>query len=238
MAYKKDIRPWLKENGYTWEDMNKFWKECCEINLICKMIADSGKSWSDMTMHQIKLLPTLKETTLAQLKAKEEEEKRQAEEKKRKQEEAEYYVNHFDEIMVKKIDNGESLSENELSEICEYSIQRDYGENRRWQRSVYDILEIKGRYFALEWEEGLTEYQEDSFMKQPYEVFPHKTVTIKESVSYSKEKKEDVKEYIIKDKSNLEKLDELIPIIVTSLVATKNVKVILSEDTLVIKAIK
>ena len=31
MAYKKDIKPWLKENGYTWRDMDRFWEECCEV---------------------------------------------------------------------------------------------------------------------------------------------------------------------------------------------------------------
>lgn len=208
MAYKKDIKPWLKENGYTWEDMDKFWEECCEVNRICKMIADSGKSWNDMTMYQIQQLPTLRETTLAQLKAKEEEERRQAEEEKRKLEETEYYeyyASHF-EVMVKKIDDGIALSENELSEIREYSIQRDYGENRRWQRSVHDIVELCGRYFALEWEEGLTESQEDSFMEQPYEVFPYESLEIIKTTKYSKEKQLGISEYNAKNLEDITKV--------------------------------
>lgn len=188
MAYKKDIRPWLKENGYTWEDMNKFWEECCEVNWKCRMIANSGKTWSDMTMHQIQQLPTLKETTLAQLKAKEEEERRQAEEEKRKKEEAEYYASHFDELMLKKIDNDEPLSEEELSDLRDYSIQSEYGENRRWQRSVHDVIELCGRYFALDWDEGLTELQEDSFFKQPYEVFKTTKIVVEQKDEFVKDK--------------------------------------------------
>ena len=32
MAYKKDIKPWLKENNLTWEDVDRI----CEIILSCK----------------------------------------------------------------------------------------------------------------------------------------------------------------------------------------------------------
>lgn len=66
MAYKKDIRPYLKEQGLSWEDMDKIWVEVCEVNWKCKYIAECGKTWSDLSMHQIKVLPTLKKKTLAQ----------------------------------------------------------------------------------------------------------------------------------------------------------------------------
>lgn len=178
MAYKKDIKPFLKENGYTWEDMDRFWSECCEVNWKCKMIAEAGKNWSDLTMYQIEQLPTLKETTLAQIKQKEEDEKKKAEEEKRKQDEKKYYEEHFEEILVKKIDAGEPLTESELSDMRDFSIERDYGENRRWQRSVYDICMMCGRYFALTWEEGLTESQENEFFEQPYEVYKKTTIIV------------------------------------------------------------
>src|SRR5574344_286041 len=163
MAYKKDIKPYLKENGYTWEDMDKFWDECCEVNWKCKMIKKSGKSWNDMTMYQIQQLPTLKETTLQQKKQKENEEKLKDEEEQKKKDEENYYLDHFDELMVKKIDSGEILTGRELRTFQEYEIENTTGDNRRWSRTVYSICKVCGRYFNLTWEEGLTECQENEF---------------------------------------------------------------------------
>lgn len=37
------------------------------------------------------------------------------------------------------------------------------GDNRRWSRTMTEIYETPdGKYLALDWEEGLTEYQESS----------------------------------------------------------------------------
>ena len=40
------------------------------------------------------------------------------------------------------------------------------GENRRWSRTNINIFEADGRYFQIEWEEGLTEYQENEAYRQ------------------------------------------------------------------------
>lgn len=192
MAYKKDIKPWLKENGYKWEDMNIIWEECCEVNWKCKMIKQSGKSWSDMTMYQIQQLPTLKETTLKQIKQKEmekklKEAKLKLKEAKLKEEkkDTENYWNNFDEVMVQKIDDCENLTKKEIKAVVyeTHEIERIYGEKLRWTRSVVSIVEMCGRYFRIEWEEGLTEIQEDVFYCQPYEVVKNtyeKTITVTE----------------------------------------------------------
>ena len=60
MAYKKDIKPLLKELGYTWEQMQAFWDECIEINWKVRMISNSGKNWNDMTITLKSILWTLK----------------------------------------------------------------------------------------------------------------------------------------------------------------------------------
>lgn len=185
MAYKKEIKPWLKENGYTWEDLNRIWDECCEVNWKCAAIKKSGKSWNDLTMHQIQQLPTLKDTTLLHIKNKEEEEKLKAEAKQKAEEEEQYYWEHFEEIMVSKIDSGESLTDSELRTVVfeTEEIERNTGENRRWSRSVESIVEMCGRFFCVDWEEGLTECQENEFYNQPYEVKKityEKTITVTE----------------------------------------------------------
>lgn len=85
--------------------------------------------------------------------------------------------------LVKKIDDGENLERWDLIDLLDYEIERDNGDNRRWSRTITSICELCGRYFCLEWEEGLTEMQENEFDNQPYEVDEHtyeKTITVTE----------------------------------------------------------
>ena len=77
----------------------------------------------------------------------------------------------FEEIIVNKIDNGEKLTEEELKEIIwDYDVESSYGENRRWTRAVSTIVCMCGRYFMVDWEQGLTERQENEFWEQSYEI--------------------------------------------------------------------
>ena len=47
------------------------------------------------------------------------------------------YENEF----LEKIDSGKELSKGELRDlICRYEIESEYGENRRWTRSVESIV--------------------------------------------------------------------------------------------------
>ena len=80
--------------------------------------------------------------------------------------EAEYYLN--------KIDNKEELTERELLDmVYGFDIENEYGENRRWSRWVRTICELNGRYFSIEWDQGLTEMQPDECYEQPTEVELH-----------------------------------------------------------------
>lgn len=187
MAYKKDIKPLLKELGYTWEQMQSFWDECKDINWKVKMISDSGKNWNDLNLFQIRTLPTLKETTLKQQREKEEMEKQKVMEEQKKINDEKYYWEHFDELMVEKIDRKEDLTEKELKALvfeCD-EVDRTYEENRRWTRGVQSVVNLCGRYFLVNWDEGLTECQDNEFYDQPYEVEKktyEKTVTVTEWV--------------------------------------------------------
>lgn len=70
--------------------------------------------------------------------------------------------------MLEKIKAGEKLSEYEIRELVYgYSEHDDEGENRRWSQSVSSYIELEGEGFAIEWERGLTEMQEDEFYNQP-----------------------------------------------------------------------
>lgn len=92
---------------------------------------------------------------------------------------------------LEKYDSGHEFDEDELGELRldlkEESVE--YGENERWCRSVTSILKVGNRYFALYWQQGLTESQPDEFYAQPVEVVKHeyeKTITITEWIEKNK----------------------------------------------------
>lgn len=73
---------------------------------------------------------------------------------------------------LERYDKKEKFSESELEEL-EYfgeGIDRIEGANRRWTRTIKNIFKVEDRYFALEFEEGLTEMQDNMYYNQPYEV--------------------------------------------------------------------
>ena len=186
MATKKIIKEILKEFNLTHEEMSKIWEELIESNWKCKSLHNAGKNWTDLNDYLIRQLPTQKQKDIesAERKRKEEEEK-QAQEKKAK-EEKEYYENHFEELMISKIDNKEKLTERELQRLVgEYDIETSYGDNRRWSRSASTVIELLGRFFIINWEDGLTENQINTYDNQPIEVKREekkKTITVVEWV--------------------------------------------------------
>lgn len=84
---------------------------------------------------------------------------------------------------LKKYDSKQEFTDSELNDLVweMEEVETKYGENRRWYRKVTTIFKVEDRYFAVEWDEGLTELQENEFYKQPYEVYPEeetKVITI------------------------------------------------------------
>ena len=82
---------------------------------------------------------------------------------------------------LNRYDNEEHFDERELEDIfClnfdndnddkVYIIEEEYGEPRRWSRFHTRWVEINGRFFELNADEGLTEYQDTEYMIQPQEV--------------------------------------------------------------------
>lgn len=78
------------------------------------------------------------------------------------------------DIVENKIINGEELSENERKlcawgEVGKY-IGDEEGDSGRWTKSMSTIFELNGQLYCIDWEQGLTEYQEDEYWEQPYKV--------------------------------------------------------------------
>lgn len=186
MAYKKDIKPWLKANNLTWEKMDEIWEEACALNTKCKALKNSGLNWSDLNMNLINSLLTVKEDTLRYQEEKRLKEEQEEERKRKEAEDKKYFSEHFEEIMLKRIESGEGIEERYLRElISEYSIKDSYGEDGRWTRSVCTVFELKGRYFRVNWRQGLTEYQENEYPYQPVEVFKNCCLKIRIEDSWS-----------------------------------------------------
>lgn len=72
-----------------------------------------------------------------------------------------------------KLIQGFNLNEQDLSELVWGSevIHQEKGEDRRWSRTIITVIELSnGDQYAIEWEEGLTENQENEFFEQPKKV--------------------------------------------------------------------
>jgi hypothetical protein len=71
-------------------------------------------------------------------------------------------------------DAGEEFEWNELAAMAYGEIGKivceEEGSEGRWTRSMSTVFEVKGRFFIIDWERGLTERQENEFYEQPYEV--------------------------------------------------------------------
>jgi len=186
MATKKEIKEILKELNLTESQMDKFWKSNYDTNFIVRNLTNSGKTWRDMNGSVIRQLPTQKERDLESIEKKRIEDEKKARKELEKKQSEEYYYEHFEELMVEKIDKKEFLTERELSEIRDFSIEDEEGDEGRWTRSITSILKMCGRYFELNWMRGLTEYQENEFYDQPYEVEKityEKTFTVTEWIA-------------------------------------------------------
>ena len=93
---------------------------------------------------------------------------------------------------IAKFDNKERFTEEELRKIVwdgidgdEYNfIKTEEGKDLRWERPMTEIFQVNDRYFAIPWMKGLTEYQENFYNYQPYEVRPvEKAIIITEYVA-------------------------------------------------------
>ena len=104
----------------------------------------------------------------------------------------------FDDEVLRKIDAGEALTEKEIRTLvlCGYAVEEIEHSVGRWERQVSSIVEIKNRYFSIDWSEGLTEIQENSFNDfYPEEVESYEeTIVVKKWRPIEKTKEETVEE--------------------------------------------
>lgn len=91
----------------------------------------------------------------------------------------------YEEVMEMKLAKRERLTEEEISTLVyEYEeVYKEEGEESRWSRNILSVIDLNGKLYAIDWDRGLTESQENSFYGQPYEVtMEEKEVTITETI--------------------------------------------------------
>ena len=65
-----------------------------------------------------------------------------------------------------------------MDAVYEHEVDRKCEDDRRWSRTVHSIVELDGHHYSIDWDEGLTEMQDDEFFEGDYsEVRPQTTVT-------------------------------------------------------------
>lgn len=79
-----------------------------------------------------------------------------------------------------KVDNNESLSEQEIEDLVEYDeyfVNREDGEDNRWSKYIYIVINLFDKYYSFYYEQGLTEMQPNQYDSQKLvEVHPHKQI--------------------------------------------------------------
>lgn len=184
----RGLKKWCKEKGYNPEDIQKEWDKAVAEggSTLIDWLARQGGNWDNLQTYQIEQLFGLSDRIK---KSKEDARlKKEAEEKKKREEEdaEKYYEEHIEEILVAKIDKGEHLTEQEIMDFlwkCGEEIETNEGTSHRWTKDMETILKVCDRYWCVPWGKGLTEYQENYYDKQPYEVVEHsykKTIIVKE----------------------------------------------------------
>ena len=92
---------------------------------------------------------------------------------------------------LKKYDEGYKFEDDELRKLLYVgkTVDEREGEEHRWHRDMTTIIKVGDRFFAIEWMRGLTEYQEDECLEQPYEVVREERVVEAISVCWERIKK-------------------------------------------------
>ena len=89
----------------------------------------------------------------------------------------------YEAEVLKKIRNEEDFTQEEIESffyMLEQVDEKRY-DKRRWYIPVETIFKVKDTYILLEWDEGLTEYQDNVYDFNPYEVYyKEKTIIVKE----------------------------------------------------------
>lgn len=93
------------------------------------------------------------------------------------------YKKDFGEQLKAAYENDEKISEEVCKEICWQSDQSLSNGSGRWQEHKVALFECQGFFYGIDWDEGLTERQENEYWSQvpkKYKKVEIKTYTFEE----------------------------------------------------------
>lgn len=91
----------------------------------------------------------------------------------------------IEKSIEEKLEDGDYLTEDEIKYLCwEYPcIYEEEGDSGRWSTFMITVVDVNGKFYAINWQRGLTEYQENIYDNQPYECeIIKKEVTVTKTV--------------------------------------------------------
>lgn len=73
--------------------------------------------------------------------------------------------------MIEKIDNKKELTEQEIKDFIDSAVDEKEVDEGRWSKTIASFIHepISDRWFCVDWERGLTEYQEKEYPWKPFE---------------------------------------------------------------------
>ena len=93
----------------------------------------------------------------------------------------------YDEI-VAKLRRGEELDEYEIRTIVwgSHQVYEMEGEEHRWHREMFTVIDLDGELWGIDWMRGLTECVESEYLYQPYRVKKIEKVVMRTEVTYDR----------------------------------------------------
>ena len=77
---------------------------------------------------------------------------------------SENFEGFTEEYFLFLIENNIPFDKEDFCEMVDrFEIGHSMGEPRRWTRTIYSICKIQDKYYCINWEQGLTEYQENLY---------------------------------------------------------------------------
>lgn len=95
------------------------------------------------------------------------------------------YELKIEKSIEEKLKDGDYLTEDEIEQLCwDYPcVYQEEGDSGRWTTFITTVIEVNGKNYAINWQRGLTECQENIFDNQPYECeITEEEVTITKTV--------------------------------------------------------
>lgn len=166
MNTKSKIKEFLSKHNQTDDGMKAIWDELAKISETANCIYKSvEQNWQKIPLHLLEESLTAKEKILA----KREEEERKKIEQQTKEQNEKYYEEHFEEIILKKIENKEWLTAEDVELLInndDFYIETVVIDKYDWTELVNTIIKLGGKYYRVYWQQALTENQENFFEHQ------------------------------------------------------------------------